>query len=1390
MKLLPPIRKRIKKYLSSKKLIIGYVEQIEPGRIYGWVIHKKSAALNIELRIERKIQSTQTYWVDRLDVAAIHGYKNNRCGFEIILPEETKNTLKEAMSRGKSIEVLANKTLLPCLESTKISTSTTAFGLEPEILDIAYENPEFSSTLESLGHFTAKGLLETKDDIPIKCELVCNGKTLECPVVLQEYSVLPRSRATTKKKKYQFDIELPGCMWEAVPNDSACHITIKFNDVAIHPDPLEISRERACVWIKDIAHMGKINDTQYRTLLALEHIHQGNFLPQLEQKVAAHMAAFAEAMQLVDLTADTTLAPKTDLPTESPSTLLLWKALRTLNARIQDNQTKIFDDVEWVIKELRLGTKDRDRLFHSVLPLLCKTNEFFLAKGQLNLAHYERMANSQNTWEITLAIPVLLSHQLTSKAIETVYRAIEYINNGWINTECIFFSVKLIRQLEQDLEITSSEAEKFRYAVIALLDGFYGEWFSRLHDSNLIASLADMVANIDHFTDYHRKDIIAAAQRIYGLNPAFWQQLNQLEAINLDIELNVCQAYFNKLQKILNSCDSLHNGSGLDDVFEALSYFIHKKNPEAIIYLREICANNLAKFNHSFTKEGKALVQQLLLNDPTEALRIAAFPLPSENLMLPCFAETSPEKLRETIRQATEPTKSVMSFIQERASKYLDNLLHTHQSPQSTPETVKKALDDLLKNLIALDTWDAHFLSFDILSSAYVIAYERQFDCHFLLMIMEKILQKAIVETKDDWFLSPTILSGLAHLSGQCNSNKDPYLQGFLTECRNSIQNKFQHRLDDLLNPPFSIQFKTGSVGWPKDTLVIIYSCRKYLDTRVNTIRKTWVQNLVRRKIPYLVLVGDGDDTIQGDILSLDVSDHYEDLPKKTLKLFDWIYHNTDAQYVLKIDDDCYLDVDRFFDTLSYRKHFYYGRVIKRGIGGTDRIWHQKKSHTLRGQKSIDKSPEPSIYADGGGGYTLSRLAIKQLLEASNSTEGKRLIMHSFMEDKLVGDLLSLSYIEPSNEDYGSYQRRRTFDKALPVAMWENTFFPCLATPTKMTHLDSESGFEQIYNNINSKELWPKKIWPTCWHPGIKLNNNQLELLSDTSKVNKLMAHNLILIAVIRNEITLLPHFLAHYRNLGVLNFTFIDNCSDDGSREYLIDQPDVVLFSSDTEYKYSHYGVAWQQAILGNYCLGKWVLLADADEFLIFEDCETKNINQLVKEIETENCDAACIYMVDMYPEGKLEEADFKIQPPFQAAPMFDNPPVQSWHLGSGWFSNSSSTTSHLRHRIVPNAVPHDFVSQKYALFKHAPWVRVSQGVHYASNLSLSRQKLWFAHFKYHAGFKEKVETEIKRKQHFNNAAEYNRYMSMLYETKGGFYKEGLSTQYTSSSKILQNYQ
>ena len=88
--------------------------------------------------------------------------------------------------------------------------------------------------------------------------------------------------------------------------------------------------------------------------------------------------------------------------------------------------------------------------------------------------------------------------------------------------------------------------------------------------------------------------------------------------------------------------------------------------------------------------------------------------------------------------------------------------------------------------------------------------------------------------------------------------------------------------------------------------------------------------------------------------------------------------------------------------------------------------------------------------------------------------------------------------------------------------------------------------------------------------------------------------------------------------------------------------------------------------------------------------------------------------------------------------------------------------------------------------LVRYHPYTRYSEGLRDAANFKVVEQGTLLAHFKYHAGFEQKVHGEIRRDQHFNNARKYKRYVEILKQADGGFGREGVSVRFWSD-KILR---
>jgi len=578
------------------------------------------------------------------------------------------------------------------------------------------------------------------------------------------------------------------------------------------------------------------------------------------------------------------------------------------------------------------------------------------------------------------------------------------------------------------------------------------------------------------------------------------------------------------------------------------------------------------------------------------------------------------------------------------------------------------------------------------------------------------------------------------------------------------------------------------------DTLITVFSCQAHLETRIPQMRRGWLRDLDAMGLQYVIIVGGGTEpegVLDGDVLTLPCDDDYEGLPDKTLATLRWVHDRTAFAHMFKVDDDCLLNVDALFHGLGVLRHDYYGRPLIRVPGQMDRGWHVTKSTSPRGRLELDKSPEPSLYADGGSGYALSRRAMAATLHALETPKGRALVQSSFMEDKLLGDLLALQGIRVSGEDYLITVRRRGTPGGIPVPRWVNGFDASQTAPVSLVHLDDPEVQEAAYARLQTPALRPAKIWPSYQDAALGPHSNALELISDCRALDAAQDADVAVVACVRNEMFMLPHFLRHYRALGVTSFLIADNCSDDGTLEYLAEQPDVALFSVDTDYGRSHYGVAWQQALISAFRVGKWSLMADADEFLVWQQPQEQALPALLATPEFSAADAVRIFMLDMYPQGPLINATFASGDPFGEAGFSDVHPFRTDAPGAGPFSDAETFTSALRHRLIPGSRPELFVAQKLALLRYRPWMRLTAGLHYVGGVKPAARDLIFAHFKYNADFRRKAQAEVARGQHFNDAEEYRKYLALVSEGRDVIFDADLSVPWTDSDfarRILQH--
>lgn len=264
---------------------------------------------------------------------------------------------------------------------------------------------------------------------------------------------------------------------------------------------------------------------------------------------------------------------------------------------------------------------------------------------------------------------------------------------------------------------------------------------------------------------------------------------------------------------------------------------------------------------------------------------------------------------------------------------------------------------------------------------------------------------------------------------------------------------------------------------------------------------------------------------------------------------------------------------------------------------------------------------------------------------------------------------------------------------------------------------------------------------------------------------------DVLLFCTLRNERIRLPYFLRYYRDLGVRHFFFVDNGSDDGSRDYLQAQPDASVWTTTASYKRARFGVDWLNALQMRHAHGHWTLVVDPDEFFVYPFCDTRPIPALTDWLDACSIRSFGAMLLDMYPKGPISAQPYREgQDPIEIACWFDagNYMVtRNERFGNLWIQGGP------RARVFFPDAPQDAPAlNKVPLVKwHRDYVYVSS-THMLLPRSLNRvYDEWggektsgcLLHAKFLHMFAAKAQEETGRRQHYGASREYLAYEAGL---------------------------
>lgn len=137
-----------------------------------------------------------------------------------------------------------------------------------------------------------------------------------------------------------------------------------------------------------------------------------------------------------------------------------------------------------------------------------------------------------------------------------------------------------------------------------------------------------------------------------------------------------------------------------------------------------------------------------------------------------------------------------------------------------------------------------------------------------------------------------------------------------------------------------------------------------------------------------------------------------------------------------------------------------------------------------------------------------------------------------------------------------------------------------------------------------------------------------IKTVTEKFSMHSLKKEDVILVCVVKNDLERIKIFMQHYVDIGINYFAFIDNLSNDGTREFLLQQENTNVYLVEDKYTTARRE-AWLNRLYSYIGYNHWILCVDSDELLYYIGCENNNIKKYLNLLQKKRAKAL---LVDMY--------------------------------------------------------------------------------------------------------------------------------------------------------------
>jgi hypothetical protein len=312
-----------------------------------------------------------------------------------------------------------------------------------------------------------------------------------------------------------------------------------------------------------------------------------------------------------------------------------------------------------------------------------------------------------------------------------------------------------------------------------------------------------------------------------------------------------------------------------------------------------------------------------------------------------------------------------------------------------------------------------------------------------------------------------------------------------------------------------------------------------------------------------------------------------------------------------------------------------------------------------------------------------------------------------------------------------------------------------------------------------------------------------------------------------KDEMFFLRPFLSYYRALGVDEFLILEDGSQDGTLEFLLEQPDVTVLKSSFSYgeefrrrsklPWRHHkmraGIRLKALIPDAFLRDKWCLYADADEYLIMPP-QFSHISEMTQELEKHDIHFLFGSVIETYPRqfGDLANpvtAPDEFEQLCSLSPFFDDVKLlEIWDSGDVVRLNPSASGRLFSAYGIPfgsdqevstvNEVIASGYQKKLAIgsaIHKIPLLRPSRRVKYRSGHLASKKPTAAAgvsilHFKFTFDLLRRLELALRSKAWSVGSKKYSSYEQLLSRMKAanGSFLGPDSSSYQSPEQLVRS--